>query len=132
MKIIVGFFTTKTGKRAEYLEAARDHLQKSRLDPDCLYIELVPMPDDPGRILLAEAFTSEEAHRRHEDTDHMRALWEVGRGFVACGDRQLDLGEGRAYRRAVRVSMSPVRMTERRRHPLPPPSHRRRGEATGG
>jgi hypothetical protein len=70
MKIIVGFFTTKPGKRAEYLEAAREHLEKSRLDPDCLYIELVPMPDDPDRILLAEAFTSEEAH--------MRALWAVG------------------------------------------------------
>ncbi|KGD94435.1 antibiotic biosynthesis monooxygenase family protein [Rhizobium sp. YS-1r] len=78
MKIIVGFFTTKPGKRADYLEAAREHLEKSRLDPDCLYIELVPMPDDPDRILLAEAFTSEEAHRRHEDTDHMRALWAVG------------------------------------------------------
>lgn len=78
MKIIVGFFTTKPGRREEYLAAAQDHLQKSRLDPDCLYIELVPMPDHPDRILLAEAFTSEAAHRRHEDTDHMRALWKVG------------------------------------------------------
>lgn len=78
MKIIVGFFTTKPGRRAEYLAAAQDHLQKSRLDPDCLYIELVPMPDHPDRILLAEAFTDEAAHRRHEDTDHMRALWKVG------------------------------------------------------
>lgn len=78
MKCIIGFFTTKPGKREEYLEAARDHLEKSRLDPDCLYLELVPMPDHPDKILLAEAFTSEEAHRRHEDTDHMRALWAVG------------------------------------------------------
>jgi len=37
----------------------------------------------PDRILLAEAFTSEEAHRRHEDTDHMRALWKVGPEFLA-------------------------------------------------
>ncbi|TCU12880.1 putative quinol monooxygenase [Rhizobium sullae] len=78
MKCIVGFFTTKPGQREVYLEAAREHLEKSRLDPDCLYIELVPMPDHPDRILLAEAFTSEEAHRRHEDTDHMRDLWAVG------------------------------------------------------
>lgn len=78
MKIIVGFFTTKPGRRAEYLDAAQDHLRKSRLDPDCLYIELVPMPDHPDRILLVEAFTDEAAHRRHEDTDHMRALWKVG------------------------------------------------------
>ncbi len=78
MKIIIGFFTSRPGRRAEYLAAAQDHLQKSRLDPDCLYIELVPMPDHPDRILLAEAFTSEAAHRRHEDTDHMRALWKVG------------------------------------------------------
>ena len=36
------------------------------------------MPDHPDKLLLAEAFTSEAAHRRHEDTDHMRALWKVG------------------------------------------------------
>lgn len=78
MKVIVGFFTTKPGKRDEYLAAAQNHLQKSRLDPDCLYIELLPMPDRPDTIMLGEAFTSEEAHRRHEDTDHMRELWDVG------------------------------------------------------
>ncbi|EHS51846.1 Antibiotic biosynthesis monooxygenase [Rhizobium sp. PDO1-076] len=78
MKCIIGFFTTKPGQREAYLRAAQDHLEKSRLDPDCLYIELVPMPEHPDRILLAEAFTSEEAHRRHEDTEHMRALWAVG------------------------------------------------------
>lgn len=83
MKIIVGFFTTKPGKRDEYLAAARNHLEQSRLDPDCIYIELVPMPDHPDRILLAEAFTSEEAHRRHEDTDHMRDLWAVGSKLLA-------------------------------------------------
>jgi quinol monooxygenase YgiN len=56
MKIIVGYFTTKPGQRDAYLAAAQNHLERSRLDPDCLYIELVPMPDHPDRILLAEAF----------------------------------------------------------------------------
>ena len=83
MKIIVGFFTAKPGKRDAYLAAARDHLEQSRMERECLYIELVPMPDHPDRILLAEAFTSEEAHRRHEDTDHMRALWAVGPELLA-------------------------------------------------
>lgn len=78
MKLIVGVFTTKPGRRDEYLKAAQHHLEQSRLEPECLYIELVPMPQHPDKILLAEAFTSEEAHRRHEDTDHMRALWAVG------------------------------------------------------
>lgn len=78
MKIIIGYFTTKPGKRDAYLAAAQNHLQQSRLDPDCLYFELLPVPDHPDRLLLAEAFTSEEAHRRHEDTDHMRELWAVG------------------------------------------------------
>jgi quinol monooxygenase YgiN len=83
VKIIVGYFTTKPGRREEYLAAAQDHLVQSRLEPDCLYIELVPMPDHPDKILLAEAFTSEAAHRRHEDTDHMRALWAVGPKLLA-------------------------------------------------
>lgn len=83
MKLIVGFFMTKPGKREEYIAAARNHLEKSRLDPDCLYIELVPMPEHSDKILLAEAFTSEEAHRRHEDTDHMRKLWAVGPALLS-------------------------------------------------
>lgn len=83
MKIIVGYFTAKPGKRDAYLAAARKHLEQSRLDPECHYIELVPMPDYPDRILLAEAFSSEEAHRRHEDTDHMRELWAVGPQLLA-------------------------------------------------
>lgn len=78
MKLIIGYFTAKPGRRDAYLAAARHHLEQSRLDPECIYIELVPMPDDPDKMLLAEAFTSEEAHRQHEDTDHMRALWAVG------------------------------------------------------
>jgi quinol monooxygenase YgiN len=41
------------------------------------------MPDHPDRMLLAEAFTSEAAHRRHEDTDHMRGLWKVGPELLA-------------------------------------------------
>lgn len=83
MKLIVGVFTAKPGMREEYLAAARDHLEQSRLEPECHYIELVPMPDHPDKMLLAEAFTSEEAHRRHEDTDHMRALWAVGPKLLA-------------------------------------------------
>jgi quinol monooxygenase YgiN len=83
LKPIVGFFDSKPGKRAAYLAAARHHLEMSRKDPDGLYIELVPMPDHPDRIMLAEAFTSDEAHRRHEDADHMRALWAVGPTLLA-------------------------------------------------
>lgn len=83
MKLIVGTFTAKPGRREAYLAAARDHLEQSRLEPECLYIELVPLPDHPDKMLLAEAFTSEEAHRRHEDTDHMRALWKVGPDLLA-------------------------------------------------
>jgi len=83
MKLIVGVFTAKPGRRADYLAAAQDHVEQSRLEPECLYFNLVPMPDHPDRMLLAEAFTSEEAHRRHEDTDHMRALWKVGPELLA-------------------------------------------------
>ncbi|MNL58942.1 hypothetical protein D3C87_1826260 [compost metagenome] len=60
MKIILGFFVTQPGKRAEYLAAAQDHREKSRLDPDCFYIELLPMPEHPHKIMLAEAIASEE------------------------------------------------------------------------
>jgi len=37
----------------------------------------------PDRILLVEAFVSEEAHRLHEDTDRMRDLWAVMPNLLA-------------------------------------------------
>ena len=114
MKLIVGTFTAKPGRRGDYLAAARDHLEPSRLDPDCLYIELVPMPDHPDRMLLAEAFTSEAAHRRHEDTDHMRALWMVGPELLAhVVIDSVVTDDVAAHRRALRLT-DPHR---RPRHP---------------
>lgn len=77
MKLIVGYLTAKPGKREAFLAAAQDHAEQSRLEPGCRYFELLPLPDHPDRMLLAEAFDSEAAHRTHEDTDHMRALWAV-------------------------------------------------------
>lgn len=34
--------------------------------------------EHPDKMLLAEASISEAAHRRHEDTNHMRGLQAVG------------------------------------------------------
>lgn len=83
MKMVIGFFTTKPGKREEYLAAAPEHLRLSRLDPDCRYLEIIPMPDHPDRLLLAEAFDRKEAHCAHRETDHMRELWAVGERLLA-------------------------------------------------
>ena len=77
MKFIVGYFTAKPGKRDAFLAAAQEHIRMTRLEPDCRYFELVPVPDHPDRLLLAEAFASEEAHRLHEQSDHMRGLANV-------------------------------------------------------
>ena len=77
MKLIVGVITAKPGKREVFLAAAQVHAVESRKEPGCYYFELVPMPEHPDKILLAEAFASEEAHRVHEDTDRMRDLWAV-------------------------------------------------------
>ena len=83
MTLIVGTFTAKPAAARTIAPPPATISRRARLDPECLYIELVPMPDHPDRMLLAEAFTSEAAHRRHEDTDHMRALWKVGPELLA-------------------------------------------------
>ncbi|CAN7370444.1 antibiotic biosynthesis monooxygenase [Rhizobium sp. LjRoot30] len=77
MKLIVGYFTAKPGRRNDFLAAVAEHARLSREEPGCLYFDLVAVPDHPDRMLLAEAFVSDEAHRIHEDTDHMRAVWKV-------------------------------------------------------
>lgn len=88
MKLIVGHFYAKPGRRQDYLDAARHHLEESRKEPGCLFFDLVPMPDHPDGILLAEGFVSEAAHRQHEDTDRMRALWAVGPTLLTRVDIQ--------------------------------------------
>jgi quinol monooxygenase YgiN len=77
MKLIVGIITAKPGKRDAFLAAAREHAEASRREPGCFYFELAPIPEHPDKLLLAEGFVDEAAHRAHEDTDHMRALWAV-------------------------------------------------------
>ena len=47
MKLIAGTFTARPGRCAAYLAAARDHLEPSCLDPDCLWIELCRCPTIP-------------------------------------------------------------------------------------
>jgi len=83
MKLIVGYLTAKPGRREAFLRAAQDHAVQSRAEPGCHYFELVALPDHPDRMLLAEAFDSEAAHRLHEDTDHMRALWAIMPEYLA-------------------------------------------------
>ncbi len=78
MKLIVGHFYARPGQRQNYLDAARHHMEESRKEPGCLFFEFVPLPDHPDGMLLAEGFVSEEVHRLHESTEHMRALWAVG------------------------------------------------------
>jgi quinol monooxygenase YgiN len=77
MKLIVGYLTARPRQREAFLAAMQDHAEQSRREPGCHYFELLPLPDHPDRMLLAEAFASEAAHRQHEDTDHMRAAWGV-------------------------------------------------------
>lgn len=83
MKLITGVFTARPGKRYAYLAAAGDHIERTRSEPGCLFFHLVPSPEHPDIMLLSEGFADAAAHRRHEDTDHMRALWAVGPALLA-------------------------------------------------
>lgn len=83
MKLICGQFYAKPGLRQAYLDAARHHLEETRKEEGCLFFHLVPMPDHPDGMLLAEGFVSEEAHFRHTQTDRMQALWAVGPRLLA-------------------------------------------------
>lgn len=83
MKLILGRFHARPGKRQAYLDAAQHHLEETRREEGCVFFHLLPMPDHPDGMVLCEGFVSEEAHRRHEDTDRMRALWAVGPQLLA-------------------------------------------------
>lgn len=94
MKLIAGQFYARPGLRQAYLDAARHHLEESRKEDGCLFFHLVAMPDHPDGMVLSEAFASEQAHRRHEDTDRMRALWAIGPTLLARVEIYNLVGDG--------------------------------------
>lgn len=106
MKLIAGYLTAKPGKRDAFLAAARRHAEESRKEPGCIFFELAPLPDQPDRMLLAEAFVSDEAHRQHEDTEHMRELWKVMPDLLEHADLYNVVSE-RVHRDADRFDRPP-------------------------
>ena len=72
MKFLVGYFTARPGQRDILLEKAAVQAAGTRAEPGCLYFEMVPLPDRPDDILLAECFVDAEAHRLHSETPHQK------------------------------------------------------------
>lgn len=94
MKLIAAQFYAKPGLRQDLLDAARHHQEETRKEEGCMFFHLVPMPDNPDGLLLTEGFVSEEAHRRHADTERMRALLDMWPRLLARVDYYALAGEG--------------------------------------
>ena len=65
MVIVGGAFTVEPSQRDEFLAGRQDGMRASRAEPGCLEYTLSADPIDPGRIVLFERWSSQEALVAH-------------------------------------------------------------------
>jgi len=65
MVIVGGAFTVEPSQRDEFLAGRQDAMRASRAEPGCLEYTLSADPIDPGRIVLFERWSSQEALDAH-------------------------------------------------------------------
>ena len=66
-----------------YRIAAKKEIETSvRIEPGVLALYAVSEKDNPGRIMVFEMYTDEEAYRKHLDTPHFKAYKATTRNMV--------------------------------------------------
>ena len=74
MFVTIVYVTVKPGSAATFLEACRLNHEASRQEDGNLRFDILQDHEDENRFVLYEAYTTQEASRRHKDTPHY-AKW---------------------------------------------------------
>ena len=76
MVIVVARYVVNEGHEDSVVSLLRSNAEASRQEPDCLEFSVYRDVEDPGRILLYERYTDEDAFQAHRHTTHFRNLVE--------------------------------------------------------
>jgi quinol monooxygenase YgiN len=71
---VVAYVKAKAEKAAELKRALLDLIQPSRRDSGCLGYDLHQSPDDPGKFVFYENWSSKELLDAHLGQPHLRAF----------------------------------------------------------
>jgi quinol monooxygenase YgiN len=76
--VVVGVFTAKAGKEAEFEGALRALIKKAHEEPGCVRYALHRSLDDPAKLVMVERWASREALDEHVTRPYMRDAAGLG------------------------------------------------------
>ncbi len=85
MEHVIGWITTRPGRRNEFLARAEPFLAASRAEPGVLFFELLESRDQPDVAIVVEGYASAETHAAHVETPHFAQFWTVFQELVVHG-----------------------------------------------
>lgn len=71
---VIATFQAQPGKEAELKQALISLVAPTRKEAGCINYDLHVLPDDPGKFLFHENWTSKAALDDHLKSDHVQAL----------------------------------------------------------
>lgn len=60
----------QAGHEADFAAASRENHRQTRKEPGNLRFDVLQESNDPGHFILYEAYASEEAVKKHKESDH--------------------------------------------------------------
>ncbi len=84
--VVVGSFTTRSGKEADGLEAFKAIVEPTHGEEGCILYALHQGSDDPARLAFVERWESRELLNAHLESEHVKAVLARADELFAVGD----------------------------------------------
>jgi quinol monooxygenase YgiN len=81
MDYVMGWITTKPGRRDEFMRRAAPFVTGTRAERGVVFFELIPDPASADIVIAIEGYVSGDAHAAHLATPHFAEFWAV---FEEC------------------------------------------------
>ena len=85
MEHVIGWMTTKRGKRSEFMALSREFIEATRAEDGVLFFELLPSEDEPEVVVAIEGYSSAETHRAHVGSANFAKFWTLFQTYVVGG-----------------------------------------------
>lgn len=81
--MIIARISTKPEKTAEFIDAAKQMIEKSNAESGCTFYQLYQDPYDPSNLVFVEEYKNQAAVDAHFATDYFEAFGAEIQDFVA-------------------------------------------------
>jgi quinol monooxygenase YgiN len=85
MDYVIGWITTKPGRRDEYMARAAPFVAATQAERGVVFFHLIPDPASADRVIAVECYESAVAHADHLTTPHFAEFWPIFEEYVIEG-----------------------------------------------